>query len=476
MKLLKQTTIILSVLLFTYACKDNDTDEGGDEGGTTTVIITDVDFTISEENGKSNEVGVTPTSTNGTEYSIDFGDPSAVNDADIILSSGEKVNYTYPVPTPSATYTIGVTASAANAEDVQIEKQHTITEEVIIGGPCTTETTESMSGATVNLTFMSDQTANIITDNTLFEQVSNPDSENTVNTSCNVGKVTKTGTNPWDNTQIDFDSKFNFVDHSGFSIKVYSEVPGYKVLVKLEDRANAASNTEIDIQTTKTGEWEELFFEFPSSQSGKYDKLVLIFDLQQSSSNTYYFDDFKYYGTGDGGGPGTGLSGPFDFSSSVSFESDGYGAGWFWNIFENDDNPALTFVENPDKSGINTSSTVAKIIARSTGAPWVGTETQHGQFGTFTVDNSNKIVRIMVYKTKISDVGVKYATPSGGANGQILVPNTKVNEWEEITFDCSAWIGTTESINVDQLIIFPDFGDRNEDSITYFDNITFSAN
>ena len=52
-------------------------DSGGNNGGGTNPVggtITGVDFTIAELNGDGNEVGVTPTSTGGTLYSVDFGD------------------------------------------------------------------------------------------------------------------------------------------------------------------------------------------------------------------------------------------------------------------------------------------------------------------------------------------------------------------------------------------------------------------
>lgn len=160
---------------------------------------------------------------------------------------------------------------------------------------------------------------------------------------------------------------------------------------------------------------------------------------------------------------------------AIDFEVDGYGASLNWNVFENADNPALEFVANPDTSGINDSSTVAKIIARVGGAPWVGTETAHGDFGPMTLDESNSLIKVMVYKSVISDVGVKFAIASGGAQGEIKVANTLINQWEELTFDFSGYIGLTEAIDIDQIIFFPDFdfAGRTQDNEVYFDNIRF---
>ena len=158
----------------------------------------------------------------------------------------------------------------------------------------------------------------------------------------------------------------------------------------------------------------------------------------------------------------------------IDFETDGFGASWTWAVFENDDGPALEFVENPDKTGINTSAMVAKITARRNGAPYAGCESKHGtDIGGFRFDENNKTVKIMVYKSVKSDVGLKFAEYNGEAQPEIKVANTKINEWEELTFDLSGSIGKGATKVVDQIIVFPDFRNRSSESIVYFDNITF---
>ena len=167
----------------------------------------------------------------------------------------------------------------------------------------------------------------------------------------------------------------------------------------------------------------------------------------------------------------------FSQNAPIDFEAGGEGANWGWNVFENADNPPLEFVSNPDPSGINQSAMVAKFTARDTNAgaaPYAGLESQHGgNIGTFDLTIDNALVNIMVYKTKISDVGIKFATPSGGAQLEIKVANTLINQWELITIDFSGYIGLGETTGLDQIIIFPDFINRTADDIIYFDNITF---
>lgn len=154
----------------------------------------------------------------------------------------------------------------------------------------------------------------------------------------------------------------------------------------------------------------------------------------------------------------------------VDFEATGNGADWTWTVFENSSNPALEVIANPDPTGINTSATVAQFTALQAGAPFAGCETLHGaDIGPFTIDASNSTIRIMVWKSVISDVGIKLVTASSWSKGELKVANTKINEWEQLTFDFSTV--DHEGMTYDQIVIFPDFNARTSDNVIYFDGI-----
>lgn len=190
-----------------------------------------------------------------------------------------------------------------------------------------------------------------------------------------------------------------------------------------------------------------------------------------SSTDTGGSDGGTNNGGTDGGTTGTAPHSPIDF------ETGGYGADWTWSVFENVSNPALEIVANPASTGINTSSTVAKFTALQGGQPWAGVESKRNEdIGDFTFDASNSIVKVMVYKTVISDVGLKFSEASGEAQPEVKVANTKINEWEELTFDMSGSIGKGITGIITQIIIFPDFQNRSSDNVVYFDNITFGSN
>jgi hypothetical protein len=159
----------------------------------------------------------------------------------------------------------------------------------------------------------------------------------------------------------------------------------------------------------------------------------------------------------------------------MNFEPTGVGAAYTWNVFENDTNPPLEFVANPESASINPSLTVAKYTTLATGNPWAGCETNHENgMADFVLDADHAIIKIMVYKSVISDVGIKLVTPTGAALPEIKIPNTEINKWEELTFDFTAQIGFfTEPF--DQIVIFPDFSGnpRTYGTVSYFDNISF---
>ncbi len=150
---------------------------------------------------------------------------------------------------------------------------------------------------------------------------------------------------------------------------------------------------------------------------------------------------------------------------NIDFESASTGSGFTWIMDQNGSNPPLTFIANPVSGGINTTATVAKFTAMQSGQPWALTFTDDAD--AFTFDATNKIVKIMVYKTVISNIGLKFEGASPAV--EILVPNTVVNAWEEITFDFSASIGNSYN----RLVIIPDFNmaGRTQDNVIYFDNV-----
>jgi hypothetical protein len=80
-----------------------------------------------------------------------------------------------------------------------------------------------------------------------------------------------------------------------------------------------------------------------------------------------------------------------------------------------------------------------------------------------------------VYKDVISNFDLKFeALDNTKWAHEVQVANTVTNQWEELTFDFSTYIGDTNTIS--RIVIIPDFPTaRTAGSVNYFDNIDFGA-
>ena len=155
---------------------------------------------------------------------------------------------------------------------------------------------------------------------------------------------------------------------------------------------------------------------------------------------------------------------------TIDFET--VGKDWTWTIFENGDNAVnlFSFVANPSTSGINSSATCAKFIVNANAATWAQVQTTGLSPITFTADNNK--VKLMVYKSVISNVVLTLQNADATVKLQKYAPNTKINEWEEMTFDYSGLNGKT----VTKMLVYPDYPSaRTAGSTNYIDNIFFKS-
>lgn len=246
-------------------------------------------------------------------------------------------------------------------------------------------------------------------------------------------------------------------------LKTFSSV----VALKFEDSTNPAFFTIVEVANSVTnGDWEELTFNFGTSVGNSYDRMVVIPDfIDRADDKTIFFDQISF-------NVNDTLE---DYNlEDIDFESSGYGANWVWTTDNNYTDPVLEIVSNPSTNGLNSSSTVAKFISTTAGDPWALTFTDN--IGSFTFTELNSTVTIMVRKSKLSDVGLKFEGPNPDGSGGVLFKEIKVTNsltngnWEQLTFDFSSEIGNT----FDRFVIIPDFDDsRFQDHITYFDEISF---
>ena len=154
---------------------------------------------------------------------------------------------------------------------------------------------------------------------------------------------------------------------------------------------------------------------------------------------------------------------PILAQSTIDYET--VGNGWVWNIFSAGTNGSFGIVANPSVGGLNTSDSCGMLVVDTNGDPWAGVYCT--DFPDMTIDSTNCIVKILVYKDVISNFDLKLEPPNVDHN----VANTVTNEWEELTFDYTSDIGTTAAT----LTLIPDFpASRTAGSVNYFDYIRFT--
>jgi hypothetical protein len=148
----------------------------------------------------------------------------------------------------------------------------------------------------------------------------------------------------------------------------------------------------------------------------------------------------------------------------IDYETVGY--NWVWNIFSQGTGGSFDIVANPNPGGLNTSDSCAMLVVGANGDPWAGVWC--ADFPDHTINEINCMVKVLVYKDVISDFNLKLEPPNVDHN----VPNTLINQWEELTFDYSTAIGTTSAT----LTIIPDFSPnpRTYGSVSYWDYIRFT--
>lgn len=156
---------------------------------------------------------------------------------------------------------------------------------------------------------------------------------------------------------------------------------------------------------------------------------------------------------------------PVDFENLYFFGTFGSGQG-----FET--------VDNPDKSGINTSEMVGKFI-RGTEA-WSGTYSPLAEPIDFS---KGKVITMMVYNPDPANIGKKINMelewPVGGDKAQpygaiLKIPVTKANEWEKITFDFSGIATIPDNTQFKQLVFRFNDAEDGAGDVIYFDNITLT--
>ncbi len=135
--------------------------------------------------------------------------------------------------------------------------------------------------------------------------------------------------------------------------------------------------------------------------------------------------------------------------------------------FINFGNATSIVVDNPDKTGLNTSDKVAQFTKANGAETWAGSLLTLGAPINFS---TNKVFKVKTWSPKVGAV-VKIKVEnieSGEIAHEVDASTTVANAWEELSWDFSA-INTGNEYQ--KLVFFFDFGNTGDGSVYYFDDV-----
>jgi hypothetical protein len=254
--------------------------------------------------------------------------------------------------------------------------------------------------------------------------------------------------------------QIDFSQNKIFRMKVFSQRVGAKVLLKVENATDATKFFQVETPTTIANAWEDLVFDFSAvTTSVTYSKITLIFDngtMGDGTANfTFLMDDIRLTNSL----PSSTLALPLDFeSSTLNYKFTDFNGG------------AVTIISNPQSSGINTSTRVAKMVKSAD-------QVYGGSYIALTnpIDfSSKKTFTMKVYSPRIgAKVLLKVENLTNSAvSYEKEVQTTKANSWETLSFDYS---GIDASKAYQKVVLIFDNGTMGDGSANFtflFDDIT----
>jgi hypothetical protein len=291
--------------------------------------------------------------------------------------------------------------------------------------------------------------------------LNNPDIT-AVNSSLKVGKYQDPANEPW--------TPLVYQQPSGsFDLSVYNHVQvliwgpaAVPILFKLEGGTSPAVEVFKDL-TTVNG-WQKFDIDFSANAGGDYKKLAIFFNAGNSNPvTTYYIDNVKFARGAYNGciddhqTPATTIN-TFKYFANGHLEAEGY---------------QFEIIDNPNPSGINTSSKVGKFVKASDGADFAG---MYGDLDAPIDFQGNKTMKAKVHMDHIGNFTIKLEGSLTGAPAiELPVVNTLTNQWEELNFNFSAVPDNAEYQRITLFFDLP-IPATGTDVASYFDDISVGSN
>ena len=396
---------------------------------------TDFVATIAHVPGDNMSITVQATANLETYFQVYFGE--TLGETPVDFMQGETITHTYANTGTYQVRVVALSGGAATTEHV---------EDVVISNPILMPV--DFESATLNYAFTNFGGANSTV-------VNNPD-VNAENGSAKVARLTKNnGSEVWAGSFLELGVPIDFSTLHKIKIKSWSPQAGIVVKMKLENLSDPNINTEIDVTNTVANTWEDLIFDFTGvNNANNYQRVVIFYNFGNNGTGlNYYFDDIQL------------TSGAEQLVLPLTFQS----TTLIYN-FTNFGGATTTVANNPDATGINTSTKVGKLIKGNGAQVWAGSFIELASPINFTAQQKIKIKvwspqAGIIVKLKLENL----ATAS--INTELDATTTVANGWEELTYN---FTGINNANNYQRVVVFFNFGNPGTGTTYYFDDIKLS--
>ncbi|MGC9375145.1 MAG: hypothetical protein ACP5DQ_08915 [Bacteroidales bacterium] len=402
-----------------------------------------LEITVENDLVVSKQVNISATADYATLIEFYFGELAEADDTAVVTTPGETVSHIYENP---GDYQITVIAKSGAIETLDSTFTFTVTE---ITGPQVAAPTPPDRVESDYISIFSDAYTNLTGTNF------NPNwGQSTIVTQEEVveGDMILKYTNlNYQGTQFE-----NPIDASGMEylhVDMWTEDATSVKFYTIDGVAEKGYELAITPET-----W--VSYDIPLSYFDNVDLSSIIqFKVDDNGTGegaTVYFDNIYFYKPGASTKPSL----PLNFeSTTINYEFTDFG------------NVSSSIVNNPDATGINTSSKVAKSVKPSGAEIWAGTFLTMESPIDFS---TSKTFKVKVYSPK-SGATVKLKVENltdGNISFEADATTSVTNEWEELTFDFS---GINTANEYQKVVIFFDFGNAGDDSEYFFDDIKFAS-
>ncbi len=403
----------------------------------------DLEVVIQQADDDNYTISVSATAQYAAMFEVYFGDEEGEEPTPMMI--GETVTHTY---------------DSVGDYDVRVV--------ALSGGTATTELTQTVSitdplffpidfeSPTKDYTFI-----NFGPDQVVDPVIDNPDPSG-INTSDKVAAYTKpSGSEVWAGTTTALDQPIDFSTQKYISVDVWSPQAGIPVIFKIENLDDANIFVESTVNTTVSEEWETLTFDMTAVDTSiDYGRIVLFFNYgTPGTGETYYYDNIQ-----------TTTVEPIKLPLAFESENITYSWGGFGGA-------TGSVIDNPDMSGINTSSKVVNLNKSAVAQTWAGISLNLEEPVDFSNGTTAKMKvwspRVgtpILFKLEDSD-----SAPDANGNpsvvAEVFQSTTVAGEWEELSFDLSTFDAFDPAIDYDRVIVFYDFGNGGQGEDFYFDDI-----